>query len=241
MIGLDIRGQAFFRRLACVFGLRNHIGNSANGAVRFVPHELNVVFGSFRNEARTSEALRQLAWGDACLARHDLCKLGHTEATVASAHGCARTPLQRVEAQHGQLRVQRRDDIGFGHLVAAAEHVSRIGVGRDSRATLFSTHILEQRRQFQYRVELGVFRSIELFGNARSHINRNGGSGRQARRLKARDIEEARGTRHFADFEIARIARRAHARKRGNASAHIERGIRLFRSSRDSSQAIGGG
>ena len=160
---------------------------------------------------------------------------------MASAHGCARAPLQRVETQHGQPRVQRGSDIGFGHLVAAAEHVSRIGVGRDSRATLFFTHVLEQRRQLQYGVELGVFRSIKLFGNARSHIDRNGWRRRQARRLKARDIEEARGARHLADFEIARIACRAHARKRGNASAHIERGIRLFRSGRDSCQAIGGG
>ena len=240
MIGLGIRRQALFRRLACGFGLRNRIGNSANGAVRFVPHELNVVFGSFRNEARTSEALRQLTWSDARLARHDLCKLGRAEATVASAHGRARAPLQRIEAQHGQLRVQRRDDIGFGHLVASAEHVSRVGTGSNSRATLFFTHVLKQRRQFQYRVELGVFRSIELFGNARSHIDRNGGSRRQARRLKARDIKEAQGARHLADFEIARIARRAHTRKRGNAPAHIERGIRLFRSSRDSCQAIGG-
>ena len=160
---------------------------------------------------------------------------------MASAHGCARAPLQRVETQHGQLRVQRLDDIGFGHLVAAAKHVPRVRTGGNGRATLFFTHVLEQRRQLQYGVELGVFRSIKLFGNARSHIDRNGWRRRQARRLKARDIEEARGARHLADFEITRITRRAHACKRGNASAHIERGIRLFRSGRDSSQAIGGG
>ena len=240
MIGLGVRGQALFRRFAFALEVRCRIGNAANGAVRFVPHKLNVVFGRFRNDARTSKALRQLTWSDAGLACHDLCKLGRAEAAVTATHSRARAPLQRVETQHGQLRVQRGSDIGFGHLVAAAEHVSRVGIGRDGCATLLFIHVLEQRRQRQYWVELVVFRSIELFGNARSHINGNSGSGSQARRLKACDIEEARGARHFADFEIARIARGAHAGERGNAGSHVERWVRLFRGGRDCGQALGG-
>lgn len=181
LIGSDVRGQALFRRFAFAFEFRRRIGNAANGAVRFVPHKLNVVFGRFRNDApNPAKRLRQLTWSDAGLARHDLCELGHAEAAVAATHSRARAPLQRVETQHGQLRVQRGSDIGFGHLVAAAEHVSRVGIGGDGCATLLFIHVLEQRRQRQYGIELVVFRSIELFGNARSHINGNSGSGRQA-------------------------------------------------------------
>ena len=240
LISLGVREQALFRRFAFAFEFRRRIGNAANGAVRFVPHKLNVVFGRFGNDARTSKALRQLARSDAGLARHNLCELGHAEAAVAATHGRARAPLQRVETQHGQLRVQRGGDIGFGHLVAAAEHMARVGIGRDGCATLFFIHVLEQRRQRQYRVELVVFRSIELFGNARSHINGNSGSGSQARRFKARDIEKAWRTRHLANFEIARIARGAHADERGNAGSHVERWVRLFRGGRNCGQALGG-
>ena len=159
---------------------------------------------------------------------------------MAAAHGRARAPLQRVETQHGQLRVQRGSDICFGHLVAAAEHMACVGIDRDGCATLLFIHVLKQRRQRQYGIELVVFRSIELFGNARSHINGNSGSGSQARRFKARDVEKAWRTRHLANFKIARIARGAHAGERSNASSHVERWVRLFRGGRDCSQALGG-
>ena len=159
---------------------------------------------------------------------------------MAATHGRARAPLQRVETQHGQLRMQRGSDIGFGHLVAAAEHVSRVEIGGDDCATLFFIHALKQRRQRQYGIELGVFCGIKLFGNARSHINGNSGSGSQARRFKARDIEKAWRTRHLANFKIARIARGAHAGERGNAGSHVERWVRLFRGGRDCGQALGG-
>ena len=138
---------------------------------------------------------------------------------MARAHHRAATPLERIERQHRQRPVQRRDDLAFGNLAAAADDVAPGGIARDGALNAVGVHHRQQPRRLAARLERRVARRVQRSGDTSGKVFGDGGRRSEAGRVDASRIEESRCAFGLSHDEIARGARCAHSGEIGDHAA----------------------